>query len=148
LALDDQHHAGLPVDRRRADRRGRSDTDRRHVAETDVDAAAARYRDLGQLLGRADLSFGADDDALVGAFDEPSPAHAGRAPGGLANFLQRQAVLHQALRVDLHLELPDVAAEDDDIGDTRQTQQMRLQRPFGQVMDIHRRAARRGQADD
>jgi hypothetical protein len=116
-----------------------------HIAEPDSRAVAPAQHRRGQRLGRGALAFGMDRDALVRVFDEAGAAHAGGHLRRRNDILHRNAVAHQPGRIDLYLQLPRCTAEHDRIGHARNREQLRLDGPLRNIVQCHRRKARRGQ---
>jgi hypothetical protein len=140
LAFEHQHHARSGHDRCSANRRRAAPGDGRDVAEPERRAVAPAQHDAGELAGRRDLTIDVDRDALIRVLDETRATHAGRQACGGNHVLDRQAITHQPGRIGLNLQLARFAAEHDRIGHARHAQQLRLDRPLRNVVQVHQRA--------
>ena len=119
-----------------------------HVAEADRRPAAGGDQRLAQFAGGVDLAFGPHDEALVVVLLEAGAAHAGGLARRLQHVGQGELMGGEGIRVDLHLELTDPAAEERDLGDAAHGQQARPDHPLNTVAQIQRRQVVRGEAED
>ena len=147
LALDGEEHAGLAVDRRRADGRRRALFNDGDIAERDRLRCGFVHHDLRQLLKRQRLSFSGHDDALIGVFDETGAAYRACLARRRRHLLQRKPVAHQLLRLHAHLPLLQIAAEHIHIRHARNAEQMRPHDAIDEGAQFHQRTFLRRQAD-
>ena len=137
LAFDDDHNGGLGHDRGRAHGGRRGIGHGRHVTERDTNSVFPDQQCSGQFGGGLDLAFRADRDALVRILDEPGAAHRRRSPGRRDYIADRKIVAHELGGIDLDLELPGLATEDDGVGYPAHFQQLRPYRPLCDIVQFH-----------
>ena len=99
-------------------------------------------------LRRERLAFRLKNDPLGVGFDKTRAAQTGRVAGGGGDVRKRKAVGGEPVRMELNLQLPDVAAEDGNAGHAFDAEQTRAQGPIGESAEFHRRADVRGEADN
>ena len=149
LLVDDHRHARLAVDGRVAELRLRPLDDPGHVPQAHRCAAgrcapgrgaARRAHDgLPQLGGGADLGIDPQHEPLAGLLLEPGPADPGRLAGRVENFGDGEVVGGQGVGVNLHLELPNLAAEEGDLGHPGDGEEAGSEGPLHPVAQLHRR---------
>ena len=133
LTGDGHEHARPAHDRRIADRHGRPDRDVGDLADGDrhvVLHADERLRD-GLRVGRR--RRGVERDALRVRIDGAATAQGERGTPRLHHVVDAEAEAGEAVEVGLDLHLTDGAAVDGHARDARQCQQMRIDRPVGDV---------------
>ena len=145
LALHHQEHAWRAVDAGRADGRCRGFDDVHHIVHAQYLTAAHDQLGLCQFFHAVDLAVGADDHALVAAFDKAARAQTAGPTRGLYHFFHSDAVAYQCFSIKLHLPLTHFAAEDIHICHACGTEQMRFDGEFSDVVQVHQIALVRGQ---
>jgi hypothetical protein len=114
------------------------------LATEDARSARARDHRARNVPGIDRLALGLENDALVAGLDEPGAGDGGGLFGRLQHVGEREVVAQELVGVDLHLDRAQVAAEHGDLGDTRDREQPKPQRPVGERPQIHERAFLRG----
>src|SRR5205814_2310967 len=113
------HDQGVP------ELRFRRFDDVRHVFQAHAAAVMLRHDHFAELWRRERLAFGLNQDALRRGFNEARAPHTGCFARGVQYVLEREVEGEQPVWPRLNLELPDLAAEDRDLGDTWNSEQPR-----------------------
>ncbi len=79
--------------------------------------------------------------------DEAGAVNAGGLTGGIDDLLHADAMTVQLIGQQLNLQLPDLAAEDIDVGNALGAHDVRHQGPVDQVAQLHQTVFVRGQTD-
>ena len=148
LPRNHQDHAGLAHDCRTADRRLRRIDHIGYIAEQHARSALVEQDGTGHIFCLDRLTLGLEDDALIGCVDEARAAHAGRLSRRSQHVVEGQIVANELIRMDLHLQRSNIAAEHGDLGDARHGEEPQTQRPVGDGAQIHERALVGGQPGD
>ena len=109
----------------------------RDVAEHDRDSFLDRDDRRSELVDGLHAADGAHRPFRAALRDESAGRVDVRVLDGVQHFVQRDVPRRHAGRIDLNLELPEIAAEPLDRGDTRDGEQPVLQLELGQVPERH-----------
>ena len=129
---------GLEVARHDAAARGSADRHAGHVADADGRPTASGHDDLLDVAGVVQRPEPADDVLLLAVLDVVPARVDVRAGERVEHLMERDAARLELLRVDLHLELLDEAAEGDDVGHAGHLLQVPLHHPVLDLAELHR----------
>ncbi len=148
LAVDEQQHARLAVDRPIADLRLGGLDHAGHVFQPNRRAVVMGDNGFAEGIGRQRLAPRLDDDPLRRSLHKAGPTNAGRLAGGVQDVVQGKPVGRQPLRRHLNLQLLHLAAEDGDPRHAGDGQQPRAHGPVGEGPQLHQRKLFRSDAGD
>ena len=139
LLLDTENDCRFALETRIAAAQRRCERHGGNLAQQDRLTVACRDREILQILQARGASEVADQVFTPGEFEEAARGVRRKAADRRFHLFQRNAEFRHAPRIWLHLELPHLAADRDDLRNTGDGHETRTQHPVSVFAHLHRR---------